>query len=93
MYGAPFLEHGIMASTTLRKTLRTRGHRQLVDILVAARKEARLTQRELAARLKRPRVFVGRYEARERRIDVIEFIEIARVLGADPRQLFAKLLD
>jgi transcriptional regulator with XRE-family HTH domain len=88
-----FLEHGTMASTTLRKTLRTRGHRQLVAILVAAREEAGLSQRELAARLKRPRVFVGRYEAGERRIDVIEFIEIVRVLEADPRQLFAKLLD
>jgi transcriptional regulator with XRE-family HTH domain len=82
-----------MASTTLRKTLRTRGHRKLVGVLVAARKTAGLSQRDLAARLKRPRVFVGRNEAGERRIDVIEFIEIARVMGIDPRQLFAKLLD
>lgn len=79
--------------STLRKTLRTREHRKLVAILVAARKEAGLNQRELAARLKRPRVFVGRNEAGERRIDVIEFIAIARVMGVDPRQLFAKLLD
>lgn len=79
--------------STLRKTLRTREHRKLVAILVAARKEAGLNQRGLAARLKRPRVFVGRNEAGERRIDVIEFIAIARVMGVDPRQLFAKLLD
>jgi hypothetical protein len=32
-------------------------------------------------------------ETGERRIDVIEFIEIARVLDADPRKLFAQLLD
>jgi hypothetical protein len=32
-------------------------------------------------------------EAGERRIDVIEFIELARVLEVDPRQLFAKVLD
>jgi transcriptional regulator with XRE-family HTH domain len=87
-----FLEHSTMVST-LRKTLRTREHRKLVAILVAAREEAGLNQRELAARLKRPRVFVGRNEAGERRIDVIEFIAIARVMGVDPRQLFAKLLD
>jgi hypothetical protein len=36
---------------------------------------------------------VGRTEAGERRLDVVEFIEIARVLEVDPRQLFAKLLD
>ena len=82
-----------MASTTLRKTLRSRGHRRLIAVLVAAREAAGLTQRELAARLKRPRVYVGRMEAGERRIDVIEFIEIALVLEVDPRQLFSKVLD
>jgi transcriptional regulator with XRE-family HTH domain len=81
-----------MANTTLRKTLRSRGHRTLIQVLVAARKQAGLTQRDLASRLKRPRVFVGRLEAGERRIDVIEFIEIAKVLDLDPRKLFEKLL-
>ena len=82
-----------MANTTLRKTLRSRGHRTLIQVLVAARKQAGLTQRDLASRLKRPRVFVGRLEAGERRIDVIEFIEIAKVLDLDPRKLFEKLLS
>ncbi len=79
--------------STLRKTLRTRGHRKLIEVLVAAREAAGLSQRDLAARLKRPHVFVGRNESGERRIDVVEFIEIARVMGNDPRQLFEKLLD
>jgi transcriptional regulator with XRE-family HTH domain len=82
-----------MAGTTLRKTLRTRGHRALIGILVEARERAGLTQRDLAARLKRPHSFVGRIEAGERRIDVIEFIEIARVMDVDPRELFAQVLD
>jgi transcriptional regulator with XRE-family HTH domain len=82
-----------MASTTLRKTLRSRGHRILIGVLVAAREAAGLTQRDLAARLKRPHSFIGRIEAGERRIDVIEFIELARVLEVDPRQLFARILD
>jgi len=82
-----------MAGTTLRKTLRTRGHRALIAILVEARERAGLTQRDLAARLKRPHSFIGRIEAGERRIDVIEFIEIARVMDIDPRELFAQVLD
>jgi hypothetical protein len=65
----------------------------LTSVLVGAREAAGLTQRDLAARLKRPHSFVGRFEAGERRIDVVEFIEIARVLEVDPRHLFAKLLD
>jgi ribosome-binding protein aMBF1 (putative translation factor) len=81
------------AKTTLRKTLRGRGHQTLIEILVGAREKAGLTQRDLAARIKRPHSFVGRMEAGERRIDVIEFIEIARVLGADPKELFGRLVD
>ena len=73
--------------------MRTQGHRQLIALLVSARERADLTQRDLAARLKRPHSFVGRIEAGERRIDVVEFIEIARALDVDPRQLFGKLIE
>ena len=88
-----FWEQSAVPRTTLRKTLRTRGHRELIAVLVATREAAGLTQRDLAARLKRPRSFVGRIEAGERRVDVIEFIEIARVMGVDPGHLFSKIAD
>lgn len=81
-----------MARSTLRKTLRSKGHRDLIRVLVTARENAGLTQRQLAERLRRVRSFVGRIEAGERRIDVVEFIEIARVLGVDPRVLLGKVM-
>ena len=62
-------------------------------MLVEAREKAGLTQRGLAARLKRPHSFVGRIEAGERRIDVVEFIEIARVLDLDPTELFVRVVE
>ena len=80
-----------MVRNTLRKTLRSKGHRALIELLVLTREQAGLTQRELAARLKRPHSFVGRIEAGERRVDVIEFIEISRVLETDPKDLFGSL--
>jgi len=78
--------------SALRKTLRSPRHRALIGILVAARERAGLTQRQLATRLRRPHSFVGRMEAGERRVDVVEFIEIARVLGANPKEMFEQLL-
>jgi hypothetical protein len=36
----------------------------------------------------RPTAVVAKYEGGERRIDVVEFIAIARALGADPVKLF-----
>ena len=42
-----------------------------------------MTQQDLAGRLKRPQSFVAKYENGERRLDVVEFLLIAELLGAD----------
>jgi transcriptional regulator with XRE-family HTH domain len=59
----------------------------LCAFLVEARSEAGLTQRQLAARLKRPHSYVAKVEIGERRLDVIEFIEICEKIGIEPSQL------
>ena len=60
-------------------------------LLVQARKRAELTQAELAARLKRPQSFVSKYERGERRLDVVEFFEVARAIGIDPLAFLKEL--
>lgn len=60
--------------------------------MVAARKKARLTQQELAKQLGKPQSFVAKYEGGERRLDVVEFLAIARALGADPIAIVRALL-
>jgi len=74
------------------KHLRSARHRALITTIVQARKAAGLTQRQLASRLKRSNSFVWKIEAGERRVDLLEFIEIARVLGQDPVPMFARVL-
>lgn len=60
--------------------------RQIVfaELLKGARLEASLTQTALAKKLRRPQSYVSKYERGDRRLDVIEFLEIARVIGFDP---------
>ena len=67
------------------KSLRTPEHLHLIELLVAAREKARLTQQQLADRLGKPQSFIAKYEGGERRIDVIEFLAITRALQVDPR--------
>jgi transcriptional regulator with XRE-family HTH domain len=55
--------------------------------LVEARTKAGITQTQLAERLNRPQSFVAKYEGGERRLDVAEYVMIARALGADPYRL------
>ena len=73
------------------KHLRSARHRALIAAIVEARDAAGLTQRQLAARLKRSNSFVWKIDAGERRVDILEFIEIARVVDADPVDLFSRL--
>jgi hypothetical protein len=60
-------------------------------LLIEARKRAGLTQYELAARLKRPQSFVSKFERGERRLDVLEFREVAQALGIDPIRFLRRL--
>ncbi|MEO7205704.1 MAG: helix-turn-helix transcriptional regulator [Steroidobacteraceae bacterium] len=74
------------------KHLRNPQHRAPIATIVQARKAAGLTQRQLAIKLKRSNSFVWKIEAGERRVDLLEFIEIARCLGQDPLQMFSRLV-
>jgi transcriptional regulator with XRE-family HTH domain len=60
---------------------------------VEARKTAGLSQQELARRLKRSQSFIAKLEVGERRVDVVEFIEIARALGREPTELLSRVVE
>jgi transcriptional regulator with XRE-family HTH domain len=57
-----------------------------------ARKQAGLSQYEVARRLKRPQSFVSAYESGDRRIDVLEFLRIAKATGVDACDLIKRVM-
>jgi transcriptional regulator with XRE-family HTH domain len=67
----------------MAKSIHSRANRILLELLVKARKTAGLTQEQLARRLQRPQSFVAKYENGERRLDVVEFLRIARETGTN----------
>lgn len=69
-----------------------REYRALIGALKEARLEAGLTQIDVAKALKATQTFVSKVERGERRIDVIEFIDICRVIGIDPTALLRKVI-
>ena len=76
----------------MQKSLKSAEYARLVALLVAAREKADIKQQPLAAKLGKPQSFIAKYEGGERRIDLIEFVAIARALGADPIKLFREFL-
>jgi transcriptional regulator with XRE-family HTH domain len=67
-------------------------HRRLIAFLIAERTRRKITQLELAMRLNVSRSWVARLECGERRVDVIEFIRLARCIGFDPCKTIMKQL-
>lgn len=75
----------------LVKTLGTNQHKALVAALIAAREAAGMTQTQLADALGEYQSFVARLESGERRIDVIEFIRLSRVMGFNAGEILHKV--
>lgn len=62
-----------------------------MQVLIETRREARITQQELADRLNRSQSYVAKVETGERRLDVVEFIEWAEGIGASPALLMDRV--
>lgn len=65
---------------------------RLRELLIEARQTAGLTQVELAERLRRPQSYVSKVESGERRLDVVEFLEIADRIGCRADEIVAALV-
>lgn len=73
----------------MAKSLHTPEYEHFRILLVTAREAAGLTQTEVAARLKRPQSFVAKYEGGERRLDVVEFVQLCAALGIDAHRILS----
>ena len=73
------------------RSLHTQAYQAFVAIMADERQKAEITQHELARRLGKPQSFVSKYERSERRLDVAEFIRIARALETDPVKLMRRI--
>jgi transcriptional regulator with XRE-family HTH domain len=76
------------SSGTVKKTIHRKEYRAILDALAKARDDKGLTQAQVAHALKKPQSYVSKVENGERRIDVMEFLDICRAIGVD----FSKLL-
>jgi transcriptional regulator with XRE-family HTH domain len=65
----------------------------LLEELITARKKAGLTQEDLARILKKPQSYVSKYEKSERRLDIIEFLEISKCLNLNYKKAIQTALD
>ena len=75
----------------MARSLHSKQQVRLRELLVEARTKAGLTQGALAALLDHPKSFCSQGVGGERRLDVVEFIELCDVLGTSPGGIIAAL--
>jgi transcriptional regulator with XRE-family HTH domain len=73
------------------RTIGSRRQEALRAFLVERRKALSLTQADVAKRLKQHQSFIARMESGQRRVDVVELLDLAKALGFDPREVIRLL--
>jgi transcriptional regulator with XRE-family HTH domain len=76
----------------MKKTIHSKQAEKLCGLLTKARKNTGYTQQQLADLLNRPQSFVAKYELGERRLDVIEFLTITKILKTNPIKIIKLLI-
>ncbi len=74
------------------KTVHSQDYKKLLALLIAARKRAGLSQREIAKAIAEPQSWVSKAENGERRLDLIELVTVLRALGLKPRRFIMRAL-
>jgi transcriptional regulator with XRE-family HTH domain len=73
-------------------SFRSRRHQRLAELIAQYRREADLKQADVAKELGRHQPLITNMENGQRRIDVVELLELAEIIGFDPHVVVDELL-
>lgn len=66
------------------RTLEDPRYLKLIELLKAHRISSGLTQEQVAAAISKPQSYIAKFEGRERRLDIIEFMDLCQALNLRP---------
>ena len=75
------------------KTIHKDRYSQLIEEMVRLRKDKKMTQTQLAQQLGKPQSYVGKVETRERKLDIIEFVDWCNAIGQSPSEVLRSQLE
>ncbi|MEX0910110.1 MAG: helix-turn-helix transcriptional regulator [Candidatus Paceibacterota bacterium] len=75
--------HYPIDDSNMKKSIHTKEYAYFVERLCKARKEAGLTQVQVAKKLKRPQSYISTIESGQQRVDVIELQKFAKMYKRD----------
>jgi transcriptional regulator with XRE-family HTH domain len=72
---------------------RTTAHRKFGEWMKDTREALGMSQARFAKHVGRSQSFVAKTELGERRMDIVEFVQLADALGTSPAKLFQRVLE
>lgn len=76
----------------MTKSLHTPAYTALLRTLIDTRKRSGMTQQDVADRLGKPQSYIAKVEGAERRLDIVEFVALAKAMDENPTAVFDRLL-
>ena len=76
----------------MSKTIYQDRYARLVHALREIRTQNNVTQIQLAERLGKPQSYIAKVETLERKLDIVEFVDWCKAIGADPTLLIRDCL-
>ncbi|PIE46650.1 MAG: transcriptional regulator [Gammaproteobacteria bacterium] len=73
------------------KTIYKAKYKKIIQILVKTRKQSVITQQQLADKLKKPQSYIAKTEKYERKLDILEFIELCEALGLTASEVIKEI--
>lgn len=77
----------------MTKSTYTENYARLIKQLVDCRKEKGMTQAQLSACMGKPQSFIAKIENKERRVDIVEFLELCKHMHINPMPIIESLID
>lgn len=66
------------------KTIYKIRYQYIINHLIHIRKTKKITQQQIANKLNKPQSYIAKIERCERKVDILEFIEICEVMNINP---------
>lgn len=73
------------------KTIHKIRYKKLIQALVDTRKQMNMTQQQVAEVLRKPQSYIAKIEKCERKLDILEFIELCEALQITASTLIQKI--
>lgn len=77
----------------MAKAQHSHAYRIIPPLLRELRESAKLTQRDLGEKLRKPQSWIHNCETANRRVDVTELILWSRACGVEPQRVFSRVLE